>query len=100
MVKAGGARASTRGVRRQVGGAMRVVRGAGVAHLTRGPRIGMRSFTTAGALRKVVPPPPRHGESDPDHWRPFGRQGGISQRVSVSAQAGWNTKTSNGATPV
>ena len=86
VVKAGGARACTRGVRWQVGGVVRVVRGAAAAHLTRGPPVGTRSRTTAGALRQAVPPPPCHGESNTrpltTDWPP----GGPSQRVHLVRQ--------------
>ena len=45
---------------------MRVARGRGAAHALEEDDGSTRSFTTAGALREVVPPPPCHGESNPD----------------------------------
>ena len=42
----------------------------------RGAGDGMRSFTTAGSLREVIPLPSCHGESSPEPFRPLGRKGG------------------------
>ena len=56
------------GVRGQARGAMRDshARGGGGSPDTGCRNVDARSFATAGALREVVPPPPCHGESNPD----------------------------------
>jgi len=87
VVKAGGARARTRGVRRQVGGAMRVVGGGGGGSLDTGAAT-LRSFATAGALRGgPAAALPRGIEPRPltTIWPP----GGPSQQVHDTARSAW-----------
>ena len=55
---------------------MRVAWGRGAAHGVEEDNASAGSFTTAGALREAIPPPCRHGESNPEPCRPSGRQGG------------------------
>ena len=56
-------------------GEMRVARGRGAAHAVEEDDGSARSFTTAGALREVVPPPYRLGVSNPDPYRLFADRG-------------------------
>ena len=50
--------------------------GAGSAHLPVGRAAGMKSLTATAALEEAVPPPSRHGESNPDPWWLICCQGG------------------------
>ena len=63
------------GLVRRSGGAMLVARGRGAAHALEEDDGSARSFTTAGALREVVPPPYRLGVSNPDPYRLFADRG-------------------------
>ena len=54
---------------------MLVARGRGAAHALEEDDGSARSFTTAGALREVVPPPYRLGVSNPDPCRLFADRG-------------------------
>ena len=69
--KSGGGRAWAGSTRGQEGGAMRVARGRGAAHTMEDDAGSARSFTTTGALREVVPPPCRQGESNPKPCPPY-----------------------------
>ena len=60
---------------RRDGGTMRVAWGRGAAHGVEEDNGSARSFTTAGALREVVPPPYRLGVSNPDPCRLFADRG-------------------------
>ena len=71
---------------RRDGGTMRVAWGRGAAHGVEEDNGSAGKTTTAGALREAIPPPCRHGESNPEPCRPSGRQGGPANGFFRSAR--------------
>ena len=80
---------------------MRVARGRGAAHALRKDDGSERSFTTAGALREVVPPPYRLGVSSPDPCRLFADKGARLAVVFIyrESQTTCSDVVSGGARP-
>ena len=79
---------------------MLVARGRGAAHAVRKDDGSARSFTTAGALREVVPPPYRLGVSNPDPCRLFADRGARLAVVFIRLELCkrlWNVRASAGS---
>ena len=82
VVNAGSARARTRGVRKQVGGVVQVVRGAGLVTSHEALALARGAVRRREASEGRSHRCPATGNRTPDPWGPIGRQGGPASRFT------------------